>query len=238
MNKSLIVLLTILLNIPFSVSSQEEDKQNLGVWLTYKNRFKINYNSYYIDDISYRHSIVHEQWQRFTYNPAIVFHASNEIELYFGAGNHFVIQDVINNTYELRIWQAAKLSWPSINRFHFDHFLRFEERFVYDFGDYSWNPGYRGRYRLSLKVPINNKAIVDHTFYTGLSAEAYTNIGNSVPEKYVDQARFSATFGYRKNQKWSFELMYLVDDSKDIEEDNFELNNHIIRFRIINIISL
>ena len=233
-----VIIFAILLSIPLTVSSQEDDKQNLGVWLTYKNRFKINSSFYYIDDISYRHTIVYDKWQRFSFNPAIAFNALNEIEFYFGANNLFVVQDVINNTYELRIWQGVRMTWPYIKRFHFDHYFRFEERFIYDFGDKSWNPGYRGRYRLSLTVPINSMVIAESTFYTGISAEAYTNIGKSMPEKYLDQARFSATFGYRKNRKWSFELMYLVDDSKEVKEDNFELNNHIIRFRIINIISL
>ena len=236
--KQLISIILLFLIFPNITYSQETDKQNLGTWITYRNRLKINSKFYYLDDFSYRYTIFDDNWQRLTFNPLIVFNATNSLEIYFGVGNHLVIQDQISDSYELRIWQAAKISWPNIKRFNFDHFLRMEERNIYSIENHTWDTGYRARYRLNMVVPINNIAIAENTFYIGANAEAYANIGRSLLEKYIDQARFSATFGYRKNLKWAFELMYVVDDSKELKENNFELNNHMIRFRIINLIAL
>ena len=78
MQKFLFLVVSLSLFISISTFSQEtDDQQNLGVWLSYQNRIKINPRVFYIDDISYRHTIIYDEWQRFTYNPAIVFNASN-----------------------------------------------------------------------------------------------------------------------------------------------------------------
>ena len=158
--------------------------------------------------------------------------------MYLGIGNYYTFQEDLHDTYELRIWQGIKLQWPKLVRLYFDHTLKLEERFIYDVYEHSWNVNFRARYRLNVRIPINKPAFIDNTFYTGANVEAYTNIGKSIPEKYVNLARFGATLGYRKNEKWLFELIYLIDHSKEYREDNFEINNHIIRFRIRNFISI
>ena len=59
------------------------------------------------------------------------------------------------NILEIRPWQGISAKLPDWNRLELVHFLRFEERFQLEEGDWSFSP--RVRYEISARIAISHK---------------------------------------------------------------------------------
>ena len=114
---------------------------------------------------------------------------------------------------EHRIYQEALFPQTIGQRFHLNHRIRYEQRFV-DGQDFRT----RYRYNLFVNVPLNNTKIVAKTVYLALYNELFMNgqrnIGNNRTVQLFDRNRLYGALGYaiKKQMRIQLGLMRQTND--------------------------
>jgi len=97
---------------------------------------------------------------------------------------------------EWRIWHEYQFAMP-FPRLMVYHRLRIEHRWSKSFEE---NSSYifrnRWRYRLNVKIPLNNTKLVPGTFYVSPEAELIMQSGNPVVSSPMEDLRLHTSFGY------------------------------------------
>ncbi|RFZ85859.1 DUF2490 domain-containing protein [Mucilaginibacter terrenus] len=95
------------------------------------------------------------------------------------------------NTNEFRLWEQMTVN-QYLDRLKFEHRYRVEQRWV--------NGNYRNRfrYRVNMFIPLNNKKIVEKTWFLSVFDEIFLN--NKRPN--FERNRVSAALGYQFDKKW------------------------------------
>ncbi len=164
------------------------------------------------------------------FKPGVEWSAGSIVDLTGGIGFYYTMQEIIPNSFELRLWQGVKVHWPTMGRFNIDHYARLEQRFNHSLGIIDpWSIVMRSRYRLNVIFPINNPGIIDRTLYMRVNAELFWDMGKSIEERFVNKNRYAMGLGYRFNPKWRLELYYLAEQSQAFSEEGFKVNSHIIQ---------
>lgn len=199
MKKYLLVLATIMFASP--LFGQEA---KLGNWYVYlgNKTFKEKWN--WQSSVQYRSYNAISDLNQLLIRNGIGYNLSeknNNISL----GYDFVLSkkyDALGeksiSTEEHRLYQQFTTK-QSASRFFWQHRYRFEERFIAK--DFK----FRFRYALFLKVPLNNKKVVNKTFYVAAYNEIFLN---STGNKF-DQNWLYGGIGYKHNKFLTFEIGYL-----------------------------
>ena len=137
-----------------------------------------------------------------------------------------------DNIFELRTWQGLVFHWPQIKRVLFDHFYRFEQRFYWNQGVKQDGVGLRSRYRLNARIPLNNRAIFDKTFYFDLRGEAFLPHDDSVEEIFASTIRFGANVGYNHNPKWRYYATVYMDAGRDQQGESRTVSRYILSLNV------
>jgi hypothetical protein len=106
--------------------------------------------------------------------------------------------DEKTNVNEHRIFQQF-ITRQSIDRVKLQHRYRFEQRWIEE------NFRMRFRYFLSLNIPLNQKEMMDQTFYLSACNEIFLNTGKNI----FDRNRLYGGLGYKLNKNIRFELGYM-----------------------------
>ncbi len=107
---------------------------------------------------------------------------------------------------ERRIWQQL-LYKHSVNRFHFSHRFRMEERFIQNksSGDQDFSVElYRARYRFLVNVGLNKEKLEKGAWYLNIWDEFFYGWGKGDTFNKIDQNRVSIAIGYQIAPKISF----------------------------------
>jgi hypothetical protein len=136
----------------------------------------------------------------------------------------------INN--EHRVWQQVAYK-HKIGRVHFEHRLRTEQRFLQHhtsangevtYDGYS-DVQYRGRYRLSARIPLNGTKIEPGTYFASVYDEVFTSRGKNITYQRPDQNRLFAGIGYQFDKSFTlqggFLYQMLVKSNGAMQENNF-----------------
>lgn len=110
------------------------------------------------------------------------------------------VSDILDKTdvQEHRIFQQF-ITRQAFGRFRLQHRYRFEQRFIED------NFSMRLRYFLGLNIPINNKDMVEKTWYVSTYNEIFLNMENPI----FDRNRLYGGLGYGLNKNTRFEIGYM-----------------------------
>ncbi|MGH9321356.1 MAG: hypothetical protein ACRD3V_15910 [Vicinamibacteria bacterium] len=57
-------------------------------------------------------------------------------------------------------------------------------------------------------------------------------LSDDVPERFASKARVRTGLGYRRDEKWRFEVLYIRDGTRQTEEGSFATSADIIDFRL------
>jgi hypothetical protein len=170
-----------------------------------------------------------DDWSRFYVTGAASHDLNSRLRLAGGLGLYQTFQPETDNIFELRLWQQATLYWPDIHgplrRFVLTHRLKLEERFTHA-GD--WGLAIRFRYRLATSIPLNTHGLETGSFYIPLAAEFFADVGEEAPGFFAETSRFSAGVGYVMNEKWTIDLRYTRQSSRETILDEFDTTGHII----------
>ena len=110
----------------------------------------------------------------------------------------------------------------------FDHFYRFEQRFFWIEGIPQEDFSLRSRFRLNTRLPINNYAITDNTFFVDFRGEIFLAHDNGVKEKFASTVRLGINLGFRQNAKWRYQLTGYIDGGKNAQSDNRTATRYIM----------
>ncbi len=110
--------------------------------------------------------------------------------------------------------------------------VRFEQRnFWYSDGSASHET--RLRNRVGLKVALNHAELSrDGTLYWIADFEFFVPLSGDVPERFASKRRTRAGLGYRRNNRWRFEALYIRDTARDTTDEEFDTAANIVNARI------
>ncbi len=228
------ILIFCLLCFSFA-NIQAQSSSDLQLWEKYSMRFFVSkYRIWIRNDIDFRQALLVNPSQTYALRPRLIINIGNLLDFQPGIDLWYVNSNDMANTTELRTWQGVRLHWPDIGRVMFEHFYRFEQRFVYTSDDSGKEMGLRSRYRLQVRTSINNSSLTDKTFYCDLRTEFYFPHDHEVAETFASTVRAGVNIGYNKNYKWRYFASFLVDRVKNTAEQDRLANNYIISLTLRN----
>jgi hypothetical protein len=170
-------------------------------------------------------------WSRLYLTGAASYDLTGYLRLAGGLGLYQTFQPEFENTFEVRLWQQATMYWPDVHgpwrRFVLTHRLKLEERFSHAT---DWGLALRFRYRLATSIPLNTHDLETRSFFLPLSVELFADVGEEVPEFFAATNRLSAGIGYVMSERWTLDLRYVRQSSRDTLTDTFDTTDHIIYF--------
>lgn len=205
-----LVLLALLIS-PACAFSQDS---NLGNWLIYIGEKKVNTHWNWHHEIQYRNYDAIGDLEQLLIRTGVgrnLTENNNNLLLgyaYINSQNYVAESDDKTKVDEHRIFQQF-ITRQNFGRMFLQHRYRFEQRFVED--DFSL----RFRYFLAINIPINNKTMIDRTFYLSSYNEIFLNTGDNV----FDRNRLYGGLGYKINKNIRLETGYmnqfLVNKNRD-----------------------
>ncbi len=203
-------LIIVLLSISYYSMTGQESINETGLWNQYFINTNLGNKLKLAVDLQYRSYEIPSDFQQFIGRAAIGYQpASAQVTLYAGYGyfNSGARGDSDATSYEHRLHQDIWWNSSISEYFEVRHRIRIEERFVE-------NQDFRSRFRymLFLNVPLNNKKIIDKTYYLALWNETFINgqtkTGTGTVQ-YFDRNWSFAGIGYKLNSKFKFQAGYM-----------------------------
>ncbi len=196
----------ILLAISFVMISNAGKGQEsaLGNWLIYFGNKKINPKWNWHNEVQYRNYNFIGDLEQLLIRTGFGYNLSennNNVLLGYGfilSQNYIEGTDDKVDVIEHRIYQQF-ITRQKFSRFSIQHRYRFEQRFIED--DFSL----RFRYFLGLNVAVNNKEMIDNTWYISIYNEIFLNSTGEI----FDRNRLYGGIGYKLNKMLRFEVAYM-----------------------------
>ena len=118
------------------------------------------------------------------------------------------------------------------NRIYLATWIRMGQRNFFYSDDQDSSHEIRFRVRPEFKAAMNKQSLGDdHTIYFRTDVEFFVPI-DDVPERFVNEIRFRGGFGYRMNQSWQSELLYIHDIYRESSLGDFEEDANCVDLRI------
>ena len=170
-------------------------------------------------------------WNRVYVRPAIKYSPLSWLGLRAGVGLFYTgYPTARSHTLEVRPWQGVSVSWPKFPRIRFSHYLRMEQRLIYE--TETWDRSYdlRFRYQLSTRIQPNINKKVKY-FYFPAFAEFFADqtIERDVNDLFADDLRLGGGLGYTLNNHWSVQFVLIFQQSR-ADAGNFSTSDLLFRF--------
>lgn len=196
-----IFFLLFIIIIPASVIGQDS---NLGNWLIYLGDKKINNDWNWHHEIQHRNYDVIGDLEQLLIRTGVGYNLTdNNNNLLLGCAyvhsqNYEIQSDNKTRVDEWRIYEQF-ITRQNFGRMFLQHRYRFEQRFIED------SFSLRFRYFLAANIPINNRTMLDKTFYLSSYNEIFLNTESNV----FDRNRLYGALGYKINTSIRLETGYM-----------------------------
>jgi hypothetical protein len=226
----------------FLASSSYSQVTSFQTWLDYNHNQKIKGNWQLKSDYGFRwmNQSELENWWRIHARTGVSFKKSNLFEYKAGLGLFYTDNKSSADIFEFRPWQGMKVSWPNFKRLRFSHYGRLEERFSLDVNNTTRdNFVLKFRYKLGLKIPLNNTVISAGTFYIPVSIELFMDLNGGNVEQNNDRIRIEAGLGYRWREDIYLRILYTFQEVFDNQgagvnlDAGFKRVDNILRLSVI-----
>lgn len=178
--------------------------------------------------ISWRQSVGETDWRRALVQVSAIY--SVGIFKFMGTSAVFYTTGHKDpKIWRFRPWQGISANFPDWKRLELVHFLRFEERFQLEEGDWSFSP--RIRYEISTRIAIAHKTLAETTWYFYGALEWLNNFNRPLNERFANTQASSAGIGYKFTQKSSLEAIYEADVTDNMRENILDVDVRILRIR-------
>jgi hypothetical protein len=223
-------LFTFLFTIP-SVFLQAQST-NEQVW----NEYMLNYpfaNSFNVENaFNYSTLLGTPKWRALDYSPTLEWSATNRIDVIAQITFSYTNQTDTYNTFEVRPALGTRLYFTPNKRIQTRLLLRVEQRNFKNLDTKEWDQVYRPRARGEVIIPINKDSyFVDKLWYAMTDVE-WLYKTDDVEERFANRFRWRIGGGYRLNYTLRFEFLYMLQQSKNTIDDDFESSDNIFRFRV------
>jgi len=189
-------------------------------------------------DLGVRGVVSKNNWNQYYFRPSLRYFFNNTIQASGGVGLFNTRSEEIINTLEVRIFEEVKLSWPTFEYIHFRHRVRIEQRFF----TYEENPlvfsnlpndfDLRARYQIVLESSDIIVFNSDKPIYLQAAWELFSKPDSTTIEPFINQNRTLIGFGHRVSPNLKYQLQYIYQKSRKLNEDGVKTTEHIIRLKI------
>ncbi len=212
--------------------AEAQDETDFQTWTDFTTFIFVSNRSAVGGDFGIRGLLSSKGWTQLYIRPTFRFQY-NSLDLAGGVGLFQTYNNDISNITEIRLFQQATLHWPTTHLLKFSHRLRFEQRFFNyndpDEGDPEDDFSRRFRYQLSIRT--RDVTVLNQKIYFKVAAEFFQK-NNSSDEVFINTSRYIATVGHRFKGKFWYELHYISQRSRKLEEDGLKTSEHILRLRL------
>jgi len=205
---------------------------NEQLWFEYM----LNYpfaNSFNLENtLTYSTLLNTPKWRTLDYNPTVEYSLTNNFDLLAGGTLSYTNQVEDYNTFEARLMIGTKIHFTPNSRILSRLQLRFEQRNFKNLDTKTWETVYRPRARAEFLIPINRKTFFeDKLWYAIADAELLFAVDDDVQERFANRFRLRIGVGYRLSYTSRFEIIYMLQQSKNGIDDSFESSDNVFRFR-------
>ena len=157
-----------------------------------------------------------EDWYEIAVTPILEMYPLNWLDLLAGSAFSYVHQFSDSSTFEIRPTLGARFLITPNRRFYLRNLLRLEYRyFFYLYNEENSGSG-RIRNRIELIASITKPRYAESkNLYALADIEFFGNLGDAPQERYLYQFRWRIGMGYRFNNKWRTQLVYINQNSRD-----------------------
>ena len=146
-NPSICVPTVVVLLVVCSGAVAQEREVSEQLWVDYNPRWTDRSHREIYGDLGVRTVLDGDQW-RFVLRPG-VRGPVGAFRLAGGVGTFFTANELIADRLEIRPFQGITAIWPN-KRVRLQHYVRLEERFVWETDDWTLDASLRGRYQLQV----------------------------------------------------------------------------------------
>jgi len=225
----LLLALVCLIGMPRSVSAQSPNEQ---LWFEYMLNLPFA-NSFNLENVlTYSTLLNTPRWRAVDYSPTLEFSLTSNIDLLAGGTLSYTVQVEDYNTFEGRLMIGTKIHFTPNMRILSRLQIRLEQRNFKNLDANTWETVYRPRARAEFLIPINKKTYhEDKLWYGILDAEVLFAVDEDVQERFANRFRLRMGVGYRLSYSSRFEIVYMLQQSKNGIDDSFESTDNVFRFR-------
>jgi hypothetical protein len=227
------ITLMIIISIPALVRSGES--ADFQTWSDIATIYKFADRWRYDGDQGVRGVLSDSDFTLLYFRPSVRYRAKPWFTVHGGIRFFKTFIDDNDDTFEIGPWQGLRFVWPMIGRYAVSHYLRLEERMVWQTeGERDFDFTVRSRYQLGVRSP-NYDILFKNGFYLSGSIELFWNLDENFSDNFVNRIRYDIGAGTKVSDTWRVELHYVLQDGKAIEylfNDPFSSEEHILRLRL------
>jgi hypothetical protein len=241
----------LLLSINSAWANERIGTTNTLVWLNNFHTIHLNTHWSIAAEYQWRRTEGLQQWQQSLLRGGVQYKINAKVQALIGYGwietyPYGAFPPAIHQPFpEHRIYE--QLTWTeSTGRLQLQHRIRLEQRMLGQLNPSTpqernvaqWNWLHRVRYQLKFIYPINNKSMLDKTFYASAYDELFIGFGNKVGANVFDQNRLGLGLGYKWNKRIALEAVYFNQTLQQARKVNdksvFQYNNGIAINAVFN----
>ena len=227
------ILLIIIMSVPGWVTSSAG--ADFQTWSDIATIYKFADHWRYDGDQGIRGVLSDSDFTLLYFRPSVRYRVKPWFTVHGGIRFFRTYFDDDDDTFELGPWQGLRFAWPKIGGYAISHYLRLEERMVWQTnGERKSDFSLRARYQLGARSPNYDILFKNGLYLTG-SVELFWNVENNFSDNFVNRIRYDAGVGTTVSDAWRVELHYVLQDGRAIEDlfhDPFESEEHFLRLRL------
>lgn len=226
---SLVLVFVCLISMPSAVRAQSTNEQ---LWFEYM----LNYpfaNSFNLENaFTYSTLLNTPKWRAVDYSPTIEYSVTNNLDLLGGGTLAYTVQQDDYNTFEAKLMLGTRIHFTPNRRILSRLQVRIEQRNFKNLETETWETVYRPRARAEFLIPINRKTYFeDKLWYGVVDAEFLFAVDEDVNERFANRFRLRTGIGYRLSYSSRFEVIYMLQRSRNEIDESFATTDNVIRFR-------
>jgi len=172
------------------------------------------------------------RWRSVDYTPTLEYSLTQNFDLMAAVTTAFTEQMEDYNSVEIRPMLGTRIHITPNQRVLLRTFIRIEQRNFLNLETKDWTAVWRPRMRVESLIPINKRSYFENKLWYGvLDAELLFAVDDDVEERFANRFRLRTGIGYRLSYTSRFEFLFMLQESKNGINEDFESSDTIFRFR-------
>jgi hypothetical protein len=227
-------LVLFVLSLPFGTAHAQTNEQ---AWFEYMLNVPFA-NSFNVENaFTYSTLLGQPKWRALDYNGTLEYSLGPHVDLVGSALISYTAQNDSYNTFELRPMLGTKIYFTPNSRIQTRLLLRIEQRNFQNLDTKEWERVMRPRARGEVVIPVNKKTYFEDDLWYALADAEWLFVNTDVEERFANRFRLRVGAGYRLNYSFRFELLYMIQQSRNGIDESFSSSDNIIRIRLKHFLS-
>ena len=205
---------------------------NAQLWFEYMLEYPMA-NVFNLENtITYSTLLNTPRWRALDYTPTLEYSVTAHIDLMVASTFSYTWQTEDYNTFEIRPMVGTRIHFTPNRRVPIRFLARLEQRNFLNVETNEWDKTVRPRFRLESLIPINKKNMFENKMYYIIAdVEWLWKLQDDVSERFANRFRIRAGLGYRLNYTSRFEIIYMLQQSREAISDDYSSTDNIFRIR-------